>query len=213
MIHVFVGVEPYNENTMKYAAVLKPGLQTKYAKDPNFSGIFFARDFEELNSIQLNRAIWKYMTLMKARVGCRLVNFDHMSFKKKTPILATENIDAGATTDIPPTQLPVPFEPGPTEALTLLTLEPDATLLPMTVEEELAQMSVAPTMRGLIAPVDDALTVAPKVPHPDSCCGSSMFTSLPYDPDLRTCCADGSVHEFDESGQDPCPASMEFNNF
>jgi hypothetical protein len=46
--------------------------------------------------------------------------------------------------------------------------------------------------------------VTPKVPEIDSCCGHDIFTGIPYDSELRTCCEDGSAASFSEGGGDPC---------
>ena len=46
--------------------------------------------------------------------------------------------------------------------------------------------------------------VTPKVPEIDSCCGHDMFTGIPYDSELRTCCEDGQAQPFREDGNDPC---------
>jgi hypothetical protein len=46
--------------------------------------------------------------------------------------------------------------------------------------------------------------VTAKVPEIDSCCGHDVFSGIPYDSELRTCCEDGSAASFSESGGDPC---------
>ena len=33
----------------------------------------------------------------------------------------------------------------------------------------------------------------PKIPEIDSCCGHDMWTSIPFDSELRTCCSNGKV--------------------
>ena len=82
-MHVFVGVEPYNESTMRYASAIMPGLQMKYARDPDFSGIFFAETLEDVSGTELQQQLFQYITLVKNRGGCRILakNF-HRKMRK-----------------------------------------------------------------------------------------------------------------------------------
>ena len=72
-------------------------------------------------------------------------------------------------------------------------------MAPGTVAPDAAYgLTVAPTDRGLLG---DAMT---KVPEIDSCCGHDLFSGVPYDSELRTCCEDGEAKAFTEDGADPC---------
>ena len=83
-MHVFVGVEPYNDETMRYASAIMPGLQMKYARDPDFSGIFFAKTLDDVAGSELQQQLFKYMTVVKGRAGCRIcANNWHRNIMKR----------------------------------------------------------------------------------------------------------------------------------
>ena len=105
------------------------------------------------------------MCAMKARAGCRLVNFNRKSSAKR---LAEQELQTASLNDavVSDVTVPTPLElPDPTE-MAVLTFGASETMMP-SLEDELADVP-PPTMRGIMDNVD--VTVAPKAPHPDSCC-------------------------------------------
>jgi hypothetical protein len=57
-----------------------------------------------------------------------------------------------------------------------------------------------------VASTESSATVnkAASVPEIDSCCGHDVYSGIPYDSELRTCCEDGSAASFSDAGGDPC---------
>merc|ERR1712127_362944 len=72
VMHVFVGMDRTDPVVKDYAAALVPGLQTKVAKDPEFSGVFYADTLAELGSYEFAESVMKYTFLIKQRSGCRM---------------------------------------------------------------------------------------------------------------------------------------------
>jgi hypothetical protein len=190
VIHVFVGFGEQQENAEAYAAALVPGLQAKVAKDPDFSGVFFVDTLKEVSSGDLLDRVFKYMTLVKARAGCRVVETGFIpppSDMGGTSFAAT----AGGTA----------FPDA--EVATAAAATGGAAIIDVTEASDYG--TEAPTVRGLL---DQEPTEAPKIPEIDSCCGHDLFTSVPYDSELRTCCEDGQPQAFSRDGADPCMADI-----
>lgn len=189
VLHTFVGVDEYDPAVMRYAALLLPGLQTNVMKDEDFSGVFFAKTLDDLNSGAYLRAVFKYMTVVENRGGCRCA-------------------EAGFTN--PPTEPSITLL-APTEGATASSVEgtdgpeydegTEPPVIDATGQMVADEGTGAPTMRGIL---DDAPGGAPKVPEIDSCCGHDIFTGTPYDSELRTCCEDGNAKPWSADGLDPC---------
>lgn len=186
VMHVMVGFDEGSENANAYTAALVPGLQAKVAKDPDFTGVFFASDLQALNNGDLKERMFKYMTVIKARAGCRIVEEGYIppaSISDATSFAAT----AGGTAMA---EVAATGVAGATGGAALVE-----------VTEPSYYGTEAATVRGLL---DEEPTEAPKVPEIDSCCGHDLFASVPYDSELRTCCEDGSPKAFTRDGSDPC---------
>lgn len=197
VVHIFVGHEPYDKDIMSYASALMPGLQSKVAKDPDMSGVFFAKELADLGQSEFVQAVYKYVTLVKSRASCRLYEdgfIPHPPVEPSEGSLGISLAPGEMTTEFPTEQ--------PTAASLLTVTQPPPTDGFRGVGFE----TVAPT-------VGDAMeyagaTVAPRVPEVDSCCGHDMFSGVPYDSELRTCCEDGTPRQFVNDGTDPCEAGI-----
>ena len=208
VIHVFVGMDKNDPAVKGYAAALIPGLQTKVAKDPEFSGAFFADSLAELGSAEFADAVQKYAFLIKSRSGCRLSTDGYVA-----PTAGFDDAFGEAT--VPgvggaPTDAATAF---PAAEATTGAAGTDAALLTVadtvTAEATAALATVDAGLAGSVAPTGDFVRgitemVTAKVPEIDSCCGHDVFSGIPYDSELRTCCEDGSAASFSESGGDPC---------
>lgn len=62
-----------HEQWRKFTANLIPGMRTKYAKDPDFSGPFFVDKHDDLMKPELIAHINRYLCLVKNRANCRIV--------------------------------------------------------------------------------------------------------------------------------------------
>jgi hypothetical protein len=211
VIHVFVGMDRNDPAVKGYAAALVPGLQTKVAKDPEFSGVFFADSLAEMGSSEFADAVQKYTFLIKSRSGCRLSTDGYVA-----PTVGFEDAFGDAT--VPgiggaPTDAATAFPPA--EATTgaagtdaaLLTVAEDS--IEATAEATAALATVDAGLAGSVAPTGDFVRgitemVTAKVPEIDSCCGHDVYSGIPYDSELRTCCEDGSAASFSDAGGDPC---------
>jgi hypothetical protein len=191
VVHVMVGFNSEDENAQAYAAALVPGLQAKVAKDPDFSGVFYADDLQAVNNADLQQKIFKYMTLIKARASCRIVEEGYVappSDMGGTAFAATAGAQGTAF---------------PAATVTDIAATGGAAVIDVTEASDYG--TEAPTVRGLL---DEEPTEAPKIPEIDSCCGHDMFASVPYDSELRTCCEDGQPKTFTDDGSDPCMADL-----
>lgn len=207
VIHVFVGMDRNAASVQNYVASLVPGLQTKTAKDPEFSGAFFADSLSEVGSPEFAEAVKKYAFLIKSRSGCRLATDGYVA-----PTAGMEELsegDLGLGTAFPDATAAGTAVPGLADGTAAAgTVAPllgeavaDATAAAATAGFD--ALSVAPTggdFRGIL----ETESAAPKVPEIDSCCGHDVYTGIPYDSELRTCCEDGSAASFGDGGGDPC---------
>lgn len=192
VLHTFVGVDEYDANVARYAAMLLPGLQTHTMKDEDFSGVFYAKTMSDLNAGAYLRSVFKYMTIVENRAGCRCADEAYVppATEPSITLLAPTEGPTGAgsveSTDGPGADYDEGTEPAVLEA---------------TGQQTADEGTGAPTMRGLL---DDAPGSAPKVPEIDSCCGHDSFTGTPYDSELRTCCENGQARAWNSDGMDPC---------
>jgi len=211
VMHIFVGHDQYDPVIQAYASALMPGYQTKVAKDPDFSGIFFAKHLSDLGTPEFVQAVFKYITLVKSRVACRLHDKGYVSSG-----VPDEGTMVGGT-----------FEPG-TDVPTVspgdeFTVDPDSLLT----------IPVEPTGVEGFRGINGFYTVAPtvgdgdryrfqgyatvhstiKLPEIDSCCGHGIFTGTPYDSELRTCCDDGKPRAFSDDGSDPCQIGIGLDDY
>ena len=211
-MHIFVGHDQYDPVIQAYASALMPGYQTKVAKDPDFSGIFFAKHLSDLGTPDFVQAVFKYITLVKSRVACRLHENGIVSMGGDS---ASEGSMGGT------------FEPGTEDTVSPgdeFTVDPDS-LLTVPVEPTdggegfrgLGFGTVAPTVDGRneyklnygYATVHTTI----KLPEIDSCCGHGVFTGTPYDSELRTCCDDGKPRAFSDDGSDPCTVGIGLDDY
>lgn len=205
VMHVFVGMDRSDPAVKNYAAALVPGLQTKIAKDPEFSGVFYADTLAELGSYAFAESVMKYTFLIKQRSGCRMAVDGYVA-----PTAGFG--DAFGTATVPgvgqgPTDAGTAFPAA--EATTGAASGTEASLLTAAVDVTVGLATVDAGLGGSVAPTGDFVRgitemVTAKVPEIDSCCGHDIFTGIPYDSELRTCCEDGSAASFAESGGDPC---------
>lgn len=205
VMHVFVGMDRSDPAVKNYAAALVPGLQTKIAKDPDFSGVFYADTLAELGSYAFAESVMKYTFLIKQRSGCRMTVDGYVA-----PTAGFG--DAFGTATVPgvgqgPTDAGTAFPAA--EATTGAASGTEASLLTAAVDVTVGLATVDAGLGGSVAPTGDFVRgitemVTAKVPEIDSCCGHDIFTGIPYDSELRTCCEDGSAASFAESGGDPC---------
>lgn len=205
VMHVFVGMDRSDPAVKNYAAALVPGLQTKIAKDPEFSGVFYADTLAELGSYAFAESVMKYTFLIKQRSGCRMTVDGYVA-----PTAGFG--DAFGTATVPgvgqgPTDAGTAFPAA--EATTGAASGTEASLLTAAVDVTVGLATVDAGLGGSVAPTGDFVRgitemVTAKVPEIDSCCGHDIFTGIPYDSELRTCCEDGSAASFAESGGDPC---------
>lgn len=205
VMHVFVGMDRSDPAVKNYAAALVPGLQTKIAKDPEFSGVFYAETLAELGSYAFAESVMKYTFLIKQRSGCRMAVDGYVA-----PTAGFG--DAFGTATVPgvgqgPTDAGTAFPAA--EATTGAASGTEASLLTAAVDVTVGLATVDAGLGGSVAPTGDFVRgitemVTAKVPEIDSCCGHDIFTGIPYDSELRTCCEDGSAASFAESGGDPC---------
>jgi len=204
VIHVFVGMDRNDPSVRGYAAALVPGLQTKVSKDPEFSGVFYADTLAEVGSAEFAAAVQKYTFLIKQRSGCRLSQDGYVAptqgFADGFGDATVPGIGGG------PTDAGTAF---PAADATTGAAGTDAPLLTDAAEMTAGLATVDAGIGGSVAPTGDFVRgitdmVTPKVPEIDSCCGHDIFTGIPYDSELRTCCEDGSAASFSEGGGDPC---------
>jgi hypothetical protein len=205
VIHVFVGMDKNDPAVHGYAAALVPGLQTKVSKDPEFSGVFFAESLAEVGSADFAAAVQKYTFLVKQRSGCRLTQDGYVAptqgFADGFGDATVPGIGGG------PTDAGTAF---PAAEATTGAAGTDAPLLTDAAIEATAGLATVDAgLGGSVAPTGDFVRgitdmVTPKVPEIDSCCGHDIFSGIPYDSELRTCCEDGSAASFSEGGGDPC---------
>jgi hypothetical protein len=73
VIPVIIGPNAKSDNWKNFAANLVPGLQTKYAKDADYSGAYFVNTFDELMDDKLMAHINNYQCLIENRAACRIV--------------------------------------------------------------------------------------------------------------------------------------------
>jgi hypothetical protein len=194
VMHVFVGMDSSDGNVQAYASALIPGLQSRVAKDPEFSGAFFADNLADIATPEFMQGMFKYATLLKNRAGCRMT-------------------DSGY---VPPASVGAPITGFPAgDAITFAAATAGAaaaagTDAPLMAADATAAGTEAPAdynFDGTVAPTDRGLSgdlITSKVPEIDSCCGHDMFAGVPYDSELRTCCEDGQPQSFTEDGSDPC---------
>jgi hypothetical protein len=210
VMHVFVGMDRTDPVVKDYAAALVPGLQTKVAKDPEFTGVFYADTLAELGSYEFAESVMKYTFLVKQRSGCRLANDGYM-----VPTAGFEDAFGEAT--VPgvgvPTDAGTAFPAAEATTGAAGTDAPVAALLTAAaVDVTVGLATVDAGLGGSVAPTGDFVRgitemVTAKVPEIDSCCGHDVFTGIPYDSELRTCCEDGTAASFAESGGDPCQSA------
>ena len=212
VMHIFVGHDQYDPVIQAYASALMPGYQTKVAKDPDFYGIFFAKHLSDLGTPDFVQAVFKYITLVKSRVACRLHENGVVSMGGDS---ASDGSMGGT------------FEPGTDDTVSPgdeFTVDPDS-LLTVPVEPTdggegfrgLGFGTVAPTVDGRneyklnygYATVHTTI----KLPEIDSCCGHGVFTGTPYDSELRTCCDDGKPRAFSDDGSDPCTVGIGLDDY
>lgn len=192
VLHFAMGVSPYNEASRRYFAQLLPGMQTHLAKDADMTGVFFAEKMEDLNRGGMLRAVFKYITLVENRAGCRCVE-DGWAPEPTEP-----SITLLAPTDGPTGESGVEATDPPAYEGDVGTEPP---VIDATGKMFADEGTGAPTMRGIL---DDAPGSGPKVPEIDSCCGHDPFNGTPYDSELRTCCASGQARPWNADGMDPC---------
>lgn len=191
VMHIFVGMDKNNANVQAYAAALQPGLQTKMAKDPDFSGVFFADTLADVNSDALKASVNRYMTIVKSRAGCRCMDDGWIpppSLVEGTGFAFQDPTGGAAVDYAQPT-----YQAGSNVEITYANYE--------------ATDSGA-TARAFY---DQEPTEAPKIPEIDSCCGHDAFSGTPYDSELRTCCDDGNAMPFTRDGSDPCIGDIGFS--
>lgn len=193
VMHIFVGMDRNDPKIQGYAAALQPNLQTKLAKDPDFSGVFFANSLDDVSGTALREQVFKYMTIIKSRAGCRVVEDAY------TAPVSDASGTAFAGTAAAGTMMP---------AAEGVTMAPGGGFEVVEVTDSSFEATEAATVRGLM---DMDPTEAPKIPEIDSCCGHDMFNGTPYDSELRTCCDDGSAQAFSADGSDPCVGDLGFD--
>lgn len=71
VIPVLVGPNTGGKDWQSFAANLMPGLQAKYAKDPDYNGVFQVDSFSDLTNDDLHNHINNYICLMENRATCR----------------------------------------------------------------------------------------------------------------------------------------------
>lgn len=207
VMHIFVGFDSSDSNVQAYASALVPGLQSRVAKDPDFSGVFFADNLAEIAQPSFVQGIFKFATLVKNRAGCRVTETGYIppasAAAAVTSFPDSEAATAAAATAAAGTALPDAFravtEAAGTEAAVLAVATAgaiEATAAPATEGADY-DLTAAPT-----GAADEA--VVAKVPEVDSCCGHDLFNGVPYDSELRTCCEDGNPAAFTDDGSDPC---------
>lgn len=186
VMHVFVGFDQSSADAQAYASALVPGLQAKVSKDPDFSGVFFVNDLAEVNGEDLRQSINKYMTMIKGRAGCRVVESGYIP---------------------PPSMSDATSFPGATEVTYAEVAQAAAATAGAVIEmtQPDYEATEAATVRAF---VEQEPTEPPKIPEIDSCCGHDLFSSTPYDSELRTCCDDGQPKAFSDDGSDPCMADI-----
>lgn len=189
VMHVFVGMDESNADVKAYAATLVPGLQSKVSKDPDFSGVFFVDKLANLNTGDLRSMIYKHMTILKGRAGCRVVENGYVP--------PPSEVDSTGFLNLEPTYADYQQAPAATGGAVIEMTYPEVTYADATVR----------------AFVEQEPTEAPKIPEIDSCCGHDLYGSTPYDSELRTCCDDGSPKSFTRDGSDPCMADIFDYNF
>merc|ERR1712117_835969 len=122
VMHIFVGHDPYDPAVQNYASALMPGYQTRVAKDPDMSGIFYAKNLADLGTSDFKEAVYKYITLVKSRAGCRLTERGKI-FKPEI--------------DVTEASLGLTYEPAePTQNPDAMTADPNSLL---TLPEEITQ--------------------------------------------------------------------------
>jgi len=189
VIHMYVGFDKTSPATMAYAAAVNPALQRGYAKDPEFSGSFFFDDLHAIAEPEAFSAVTKYMMITKNRAGCRSTS---------TGWIAPEIVPMPTGGASLPTGMPNRFNDERTAQANYndLTLGPN--------EDGLELATVLPTnFRSLWGPGEDR-NLGEKLMEVDSCCGHDMWTAIPFDSELRTCCNNGQVLLWGEEGEDPC---------
>jgi len=71
VIPVLVGPNTGGKDWQSFAANIMPGLQAKYAKDPDYNGVFQVDSFSGLLNDDLHTHINNYICLMENRATCR----------------------------------------------------------------------------------------------------------------------------------------------
>merc|ERR1712176_1447598 len=149
-----------------------------------------------------------YITLVKSRAACRLTekgSFDKPEVEGTVGSLGLTFEPAGI-----PTQNPTAGGSLTADPSSLLTL-PEAITMPEDPFRGAGFETVAPTVGeavGFAGEYADS-TVRPSYREIDSCCGHGIFTGIPYDSELRTCCDDGKPSNFNgDEGSDPCNSGI-----
>jgi len=73
VIPIMVGPDSGSAAWQSFAANLMPGLQSKYAKDPDYNGVFNVASFDDLTSAELHAHVNDYLCLVENRATCRTV--------------------------------------------------------------------------------------------------------------------------------------------
>lgn len=194
VLHFMVGVDEYEPAVQRYMAQLLPGLQTHVPKDSDFTGVFYAKNLDDLNRGGMLRAVYKYLTIVENRAGCRCTEEGWVPAPTEPDItlLAPTDGPTGAGGEAAGTDAPDYDESN-------VGTEPP--VIDATGKQFADEGTGAPTMRGIL---DDAPGGGPKVPEIDSCCGHDIFSGVPYDSELRTCCDNGMARPWNADGMDPC---------
>lgn len=72
VLPIIIAPNADHEMWKKFTAQVVPGLQTHYSKDPEFSSVWYLKDFSELSQAQFIQNVNQYMCLVENRATCRI---------------------------------------------------------------------------------------------------------------------------------------------
>lgn len=73
LIPIIVGPKANSPDWKNFVANILPGSRTKYAKDADYTGAYYANSFADLNDDALFEHMNKYQCLVENRATCRMV--------------------------------------------------------------------------------------------------------------------------------------------
>jgi len=71
VIPVIVGPNSGSRDWQNFAANIMPGLQTKFAKDPDYNGVFNVESYDDLTNEDFHAHLNNYLCLVENRASCR----------------------------------------------------------------------------------------------------------------------------------------------